>query len=116
IVAWIGEARDTIRVVVRPEIDVAFMTLDTQPAPPVRLEVHSGVLLDTATVAAGRWHKRVEGVGSDVEIRARETAVPAVYQDVAVRVQQPRDLQSLRIALVPRAWRIDGGTYAGRTI
>jgi hypothetical protein len=116
IVAWIGDARDTIRVVVRPELDVEFVTLDTQPVPRLRLEVHSGVLLDTATVAAGRWHERVEGVGGDVEIRASEVATPAAYQDVAVRVQQPRDLQSLRIALVPRVWRIDAGTYAGRSI
>jgi hypothetical protein len=116
IVAWIGDVKTSARVVVRPDVDVEFVTLDQHATPPLHLEVRSGVLLDSATVTNGHYARRVEGAGDDVEIRARETSDSAGYQGVAVRVQRPRDLQSLRIVLVPRVWRIDAGTYAGREI
>jgi hypothetical protein len=40
----------------------------------------------------------------------------APYHAADVRVHAPRELGSLRIALVPTVWRIDAGTYQGRDV
>jgi len=49
-------------------------------------------------------------------VRAAALAATAAYHHVLVGVTAQRELQRLVIALVPTAWRIDAGSYAGRVI
>lgn len=119
VVAWptAGRVHGETRLRVRPIISGAFVTLDGSPPPPMRAEVLSNAVRESLSVVDGRFTKRVLlDPEAAVELRA-EPALPADrshFSSVDVRVHSQRDIERLRVALVPTSWRIDSGTYTGR--
>ena len=116
VVAWIepGNVRAHARLTVKPIVSGSFVTLEGAAVPPMRLEVRSGSLIDTLPVVDGRFSRRIDLPSTDVELRA--TPLAATHHPAIVRILTTRALQDMRIALVPSSWRIDGGTYQGRTV
>lgn len=117
LVAWVGNGtvRGTARLVVKPTIAGQFVTIDGSPAPRVRMEVRAGEVRDSIPVENGQFYRRVElPFETDVDVRAAVQEDASRYHTVHLRVAAQRELQDLRIALVPTSWRIDAGTYAGR--
>ncbi|HEY8174837.1 MAG TPA: hypothetical protein VIF32_04010 [Gemmatimonadaceae bacterium] len=117
VVGWVGSGtvRGTARLVVKPTIAGRFVTIDASPPPPVRMEIRAGDVRDSLPVENGQFHRRVElPFDIDVDVRAEVQEAASRYHLVRLRVTAQRELQDLRIALVPTTWRIDAGTYAGR--
>ena len=117
VVAWVepGRVRSNVSVRVRPTVRGVFATLDGSPLPPMRLELRSGAARESVTVVDGRFTARPALPSySDVEVHA-VPAAPA-FHPVHARVPSPRALQDLRITLIPTAWRIERGSYAGRDV
>jgi hypothetical protein len=118
-VAWVGNGtvRGTARLIVKPTIAGRFVTIDGTPSPPLRMEVRAADVRDSLPVAngTGRFSRRVElPLETEVDVRAAAQEDVSRYHTVHLRVAAQRELQDLRIALVPTSWRIDGGTYVGR--
>lgn len=117
VVAWIepGQVRASTRLTVRPILAGTFVSLDGGPVPPLLMTARSGSVLDTVPVANARFRKQVALPDADVEL----TVAPrdgARYHAGTVRITSPRALQDLRIALVPRVWRVSGGVYHGQEV
>jgi hypothetical protein len=112
--AWSGNARGTIPIVVRPVLDLAVVALD-DAAPQVRASISSPASVALAE-SGGRFRSRV-GTSDDAEISIDvDPTETARYHPARLRVVRPRDLQDLRVVLVPRRWRIDAGTHAGQEV
>jgi hypothetical protein len=119
LVAWVGNGavRGTARLIVRPTIAGRFVTIDGTPSPPLRMEVRAGDARDSLPVVngGGEFSRRVElPLETEVDVRAAAQEDASRYHTVHLRVAAQRELQDLRIALVPTTWRIVAGTYAGR--
>ena len=74
---------------------------------------------DSVRVEQDAFTKRVEVLAdADVEIAATPAtfAGAELYHSIRLRRVSQRQLQDLRITLVPRSWRIDAGTYQGQTL
>ena len=119
VVAWVGAAtlRDTAYVTVRPVIAGEFVTLDGQPPPQMRMEVLAPSVRESIPVQDGKFAIRV-ALPPDVEVDVRASAVTdtLAYHRVLVEIGEQHDLQRLVVSLVPRTWRIDAGSYAGRVL
>jgi hypothetical protein len=117
LIGWIGagKVRGSAQMIVRPVIGGRFVTLTGAAPPPVKMEVRSFDVRDSMSVENGVFSKRVE-LPFDAETDVLAQPEDDAYHPVHVRVGRQRDLQNLRIALVPRSWRIDTGTYAGREV
>jgi hypothetical protein len=120
VLAWIGEGtvRGLAPVLVRPVVTGRIMTMDGQPAASMRLDVRAGAVRDSIAVVNGQFSKRVDlPLFPDAETDVRADAPDAaLYHQVHLRLASQRELQDLRIALVPRVWRIDAGSYQGRDV
>ncbi|HJQ21976.1 MAG TPA: hypothetical protein VJ867_16650 [Gemmatimonadaceae bacterium] len=119
VVAWTaaGRVQGAARVLVRPLIDGQFITLDGSAPPPMQLELRVGQLGQAIGVVDGHFTSRVRlPPDVSVELVGAPLRNAAEYHSVDVRVHSQRDLQHLRIALVPTHWRIDAGTYAGQDV
>lgn len=115
LVAWIGDARGRVRVVVRPVLAGAILTLDGS-APEVHLEITVDGRSAMIPVERGTFTERV-AVSDEPEVDVRVTSPgDPRFHAVHVRVATGRDLQRLRLVLVPTSWRIEEGSYAGREI
>jgi len=118
LVAWVGDGRvrGTGHVTVRPVVIGRFVTIDGAPVPPVRMEIRAGDVRDSIAVDNGQFTKRVDlPLETAVDVYASAGAA-APYHEIHLRATSPRELQNLRIALVPTMWRIDAGSYRGREI
>jgi hypothetical protein len=81
----------------------------------MRMEVRAGDTRDSLVVENAQFKRRVElPLETEVDVRAAAQEDASRYHAVHLRVAAQRELQDLRIALVPTTWRIDAGTYAGR--
>ena len=119
LVTWVGNGtvRGTARLIVKPTIAGRFVTIDGSAPPPIRMEVRAGDVRDSLPVTNGEgaFNRRVElPLETEVDVRAAAQDDPSRYHTVHLRVMAQRELQDLRIALVPTSWRIDAGIYAGR--
>jgi hypothetical protein len=117
VVGWVGAGtvRGTTRLIVRPTIAGRFVTLDGSPVPSMRMEVRAGEMRDSLSVENGQFRRRVElPLETEVDVHASPRTDVSRYHAVNLRVTAQRELQDLRIALVPTTWRIDAGTYEGR--
>ena len=115
--AWVGDGkvRDIAGVTVRPEIRGRFIMADSTSFSGARLEVRGAGRRDSLTVRDGRFTTRFEfPLGESVTIHAAPD--DTAYHDVAVQIDDERELQRVVIALVPKFFRIESGSYAGRTI
>ena len=118
LVAWVGDGRvrGTGRVTVRPVVVGGFVTIDGAPVPPMRMEVRAGDVRDSVAVDDAQFRQRIDlPLESDVDVYA-STRSAAPYHEIHIRATSPRELQDLRIALVPTTWRVDAGTYRGREL
>jgi len=119
IVGWVGagKVQDSARVLVKAVIDGRIVTLDGAAPPSVRLEVRSDGVRQTLAVDAGAFGARIPlAYEAPVEFMGALTDDASAYHAFDVRVHAQRDLEHLRIVLVPTTWRIDAGTYAGRVV
>lgn len=113
--AWIGTARGSTRLTVKPIVSGGFLTMDGRAAPEMRLEVGTGSASERVAIESGQFSKRVElPPEADVDVRAMPVGDES-YHPVHLRVRSQRDLRDLRIVLIPRSWRIDAGTYLGQS-
>jgi hypothetical protein len=113
--AWVGDGkvRDLARVTVRATIDGRFMTADGGPVPAVRLVAVSAGARESLVVRDARFAARLSfPLGEAVILHA--TPADTSYHDAAVRIDDERELEHLVIALVPRTFRIEAGSYEGR--
>lgn len=116
IVAWIDTTRGSARISVRPVVAGRFETLDGSSVPALTVQIQAGPVHDSISAPQSRFTKRVElPPDADVELRAMSRA-DGQFHPVHLRVRNPRELQDLRVVLVPTSWRIDAGAYAGRTV
>lgn len=117
IVAWVGDGkvRGTGRVSVRPVITGRFITADSGRVPDVVVEVSSAGRRDSIEVGEGRFTTRFAFPPGEAVTLHASSADPA-YHDVALRVDDERELQRLVIALVPAAFRIAAGSHVGQVI
>ncbi|HMC56015.1 MAG TPA: hypothetical protein VKH19_12620 [Gemmatimonadaceae bacterium] len=118
IVAWLaaGKPQGSARVSVRPVINGRVVTLDGRVPPPMRVEVRSDRLREQLLPVAGAFTARIP---FDYEAAVELIGTPGdstSYHAFDVRVHDQRDVENLRIALVPTSWRIETGTYAGREV
>jgi hypothetical protein len=119
IVAWVdaGRVQGSARLLVRPVVAGAFVTLDGRPPPDMRMEIRSEAVRESLSVVDGRFTARpLLDPDASVQVLAAPVRDTLLYHTVDVRVHAQRDLQRLRVALIPTHWRIDAGTYAGRDI
>lgn len=121
VVAWptSGTVQGAARVRVRPVISGAFVTLDGSPPPLVRAEIVSNDVHEPLELVGGRFTTRVRlDPDAAVELRAQPVSPEDQmrFSAVDVRIHAQRDLEHLRVALVPTSWRIDSGTYSGRVV
>jgi hypothetical protein len=117
IAAWVGDGkvRDIAHLTVRAVITGRFVTADSGPLPDVKLEVRGAGRRDSIAVRDGRFAARFEfPLGDGVTLHA--APADTAYHDVAVRVDDERELQDLVIALVPKSFHIESGTYRGHVI
>jgi hypothetical protein len=115
LVAWIGMQRGRTRMTVRPVLTGRFDAVDGASNPPVRLTIGTSEWQENVAVDGGEFTSRIDLRGeSEVDVRARFDS-PDVH-DAHIRIRNPRDLQRLRIAMVPTRWRIDAGAYAGQAV
>ena len=117
LIAWVGDGsvRGSTPMAVRPVITGRFVTLDGTPVPPISMEVVSDDVRDSIRVDNGAFTKRVE-LPFEAETDVIAEPASSVFHRIRLHIVGQRELQRLRIALVPRSWRIDRGTYAGREI
>lgn len=113
LVAWREALRGRATVTVRPVLTGSIQTLDAS-TPAAALVIRTGAAAETVSVQHGRFHQRVGVNGSEVHLHV--TSDDPRYAPAHLRVSRPRDLQDLRIVLIPTTWRIDAGTFAGREV
>lgn len=120
-VAWVGDGRvrDLARATVRAVISGRFITADAGGAGvggrEARVEVRSAGRRDSIAVRDGRFTARFEvPLGESVTLYA--SPADSAYHDVAVRIDDERELERLVIALVPKSFRIDSGNHQGRVL
>jgi hypothetical protein len=118
VTASADSARDTVTVLVKPVLDARFITIDGSPAPAaLTLQILSGSSREPISPARGRYSGRVDvPLYSSVDLWTAPAPSDSAFHPVRISVAAPRDLQGLTIALIPRSWRIDAGSYAGRTV
>lgn len=119
LVGWIGDGttRGSARLNVRPIVIGRFVTIDGGSVPAMTMEIRAGGFRDSVGVEAGRFAQKMEmPPDADVDVRAAPQSDSSMYHPVHVRIRLQRELQDLRIALVPRSWRIDAGAFEGQTI
>jgi hypothetical protein len=117
ITAAVDSARDIASIVVKPVLDARFITIEWAGAVPVpiQMELRAGQLREVISASTGHVSAKVDiPIYGSVEIRARHG--DSAHHPVHIAVANARDLQGLVIALIPRAWRIDAGSYEGRMI
>ena len=118
IVGWLaaGKPQGSARVSVRPVINGRVVTIDGRAPPPMRLEVRAGRVREPLALVAGAFTARIP-LDDEAPVEFIGTPVDSTpYHAFDVRVHDQRDVEHLRIALVPTSWRIEGGTYAGREV
>jgi hypothetical protein len=114
---WIGTARGSTRLTVKPVVSGRFVTIDGGSIPEMKMEVGSGSSSDAVSVERGQFVKRVElPPEADVDIRATALSDASSFHPVRLRLRSQRELRDLRIVLVPRSWRVDAGEYQGQTL
>ena len=115
--AWVGDGkvRDTARATVRAVITGRFITADGAAVPAMHLEVSSDGSRDSIAVRDGRFSARFD-FPVDEAVTLHATPSDTAYHDVAVCVDDERELQRLVIALVPKSFHIDAGTYTGQLV
>jgi hypothetical protein len=112
--AWSGNMRGRASVAVRPVIDLTVSS-PHEASPRVDARV-SAPQSDALVASNGRFRARVDGTpAAEVHIDI-DPADSGRYHPARIRVVQPRDLQALRVVLVPRRWRIDAGRHAGQEL
>jgi hypothetical protein len=119
LLGWLGTTRGSMHLSVRPVVAGRFVTMDGGPVPQLRMEIRSGSLRDSVSVQRGRFEKRVElPPETDVHVLAAPAARvgDAASHEVHLLLMSQRQLRDLRIALVPTSWRVDAGTYEGRSV
>ena len=115
-----GSPRAAAQLNVIPVLAGRFVTIDGSVPPPMRLDLRVGARSDTIAVQAnGNFTKRIEIFpDADVEVAAVPASAEGALRFHSVRLRRlsQRQLQNLRIALIPTSWRIDAGTYRGQTL
>lgn len=112
-----GGARTSGTVTVVPVVVGQFVTLDGRPPPEMLLELHAAGARQSIRAPNGAFMSRVElRPEQDIEIRATPLSERAAFHEVHLRIGSLRQLQNLRIALVPTVVRIESGTFAGREV
>ena len=114
VVALVGNVMARTRVRVRPVISGTVTALDGS-TPDARLIVRANGRTHPLAIVHGAFRGRVEGTHlGEVELRIASTSDR--FHEAHLRVTQPRQLQDLRVVLVPTTWRIDAGAHTGRDV
>lgn len=118
---WVS---DSVRVAVRDTLHVAgyvwgLTPAGAVPAPGWRVHARVGGVEDSAPVAAdGSFALTSRGVITDLAEVWVDTAAGGVrtYHPAWMRLSEAQARQAVRVMLVPRAWTIPRGTFAGTTV
>jgi hypothetical protein len=119
IVAWVGagKVQDSARVNVRAVLRGRVVTLDGSAPPPVRIELRSEGVRQQLTVSDAAFSARIPfAYDAPPAVELVGSVASSGFHAFDVRVHAQRDLENLRIVLVPTTWRIPAGTYAGRDV
>jgi len=118
LVAWAGDGtvRDSSTVIVRPVARGRFVTLDGGTAAlPTEIVLRAGGAQQTIPVRDGVFAARVD-MPLETEVEMTANAADSTYHDIRVRFGAQREMQNVKIALVPTAVTVDAGAFAGRRV
>jgi hypothetical protein len=113
-----GAAVGSMRLTVRPVLELELLTLNGSPAPDMSLELIAADARDTVSVRRG-------AASAGLNLSAEPTGpvdvvltpvVEGTVHPARVRLPSLRALRGLRIALVPEFWEIQGGSYDGSEV
>jgi hypothetical protein len=117
VAAWVGDGkiRDIARATVRAVISGRVITIDAAVPPAVRIEVRGAGRRDSIPVRDARFAARFEvplGEAITIHVSPEDTT----YHEVAVRIDDERELERLVIALIPKSFRIEAGPHEGQEV